>query len=345
MRDAPARAGCPAPEDLTALAHGEGRGETRSVLLRHVLSCPACRAEHAASERMLLALRGLGAARASQAPLGPRPLRSRPLRWAWVPPAVAAAAVALALLAPFESRPRAAMPAPAPERRMATQGNAPSSARTEQNVLALLAAQQPDGRWTAEPGLESRSGDEAATALVLLALLHPGAEALRHGPLASAVATGSRWLVGRAAGLGSSERAGPADVRTRAVVSAALLRAESLTHDPSLKAPARSLLAAVTRDAEGASDHVSRPWLDYALTMAQEAGWAGAERDRRTLAASPRPVEPSPDLRARGSATPTRADGATGTAVGRAIEALRDEPSLKPLGWSRTSFSVSATPR
>lgn len=338
MRDDAVRAGCPAPEELTALAHGEGQGAARSALLRHVMSCATCRADHAAAERMLLALRGLGAARASQAPVGSPPRRPRPLRWAWVPPAVAAAAVALALLGPLNSGPEGTPTTTLPMRSAA--GTPSAIVAQPGNLEALLAAQEPDGYWAAEPGLEGRAGHEAATALVLLGLLHPGAEALRDPALARAVASGSRWLAGRAAGLTLGERASPADVRTRAVVSAALLRTQHLTQDSALRPAARSLLAAVTRDAEASADHVSRPWLDYALATAQEAGWAGAGRDRRTLAAAPRPVEPSPDLDPRASRSVEREAGVAGTPVRWALEALRNEPSL-----SRFALAVSTTSR
>ena len=330
MRE-PRAAACPGPEDLTALAHGEGRGEARSALIRHVLSCPACRREHAASERILLALRGLGAARASHAPEVIAPARARTLGWGWVPPAVAAAAVALALLVPLGSRPAGAARPPPAVRHTATR--APAAALPVEDVGTLLAAQEPDGRWAAEPGLGGRTGDEAATALVLLALLRPGAGALQHEPLARAIATGSRWLAGHAPGLALG--AGPENVRARAVVSAALLRVESLTHDPSLRPAARTLLAAVTRDAEVGADHASRPWLEYALATAGQAGWAGAERDLRSLAAAPRPVEPTPEPGAPDAVRAARAERSPRTPMRLAWATLRDEPRLN-LGasWS-----------
>jgi hypothetical protein len=256
------------------------------------------------------------------------------LRWGWVPPAVAAAAVAFALLVPLGTR------APRPEGSPRVARAVPAAAATPlvppaRNVAALLAAQEPDGRWAADPGLGGRAGDEAATALVLLALLQPGARALEHEPLARATATGSRWLAGRAAGL--SPGAGPKEVRARAVVAAALLRVGSLTRDPALRPVAKDLLAAVTKDAAADADHVSRPWLEHALRAAEQAGWAGAEDERRALAAAPRPVEPSPSVAPRAPARSPAAAASAATPMRLALDTLRDEPALA----SSASFSLA----
>jgi hypothetical protein len=120
------------------------------------------------------------------------------------------------------------------------------------------------------------------------------------------------------------------------VVSAALLRVQSLTHDPDLRPATRTLLAAVTRDAGAGADHASRPWLDYALALAEVAGWSGAERERRTLAATPRPVAPE---RARPpAAAPHRAAAraaSSRTPVDWALATLRSEPLLSPLDLSK----------
>jgi hypothetical protein len=309
---------------MTALVHGEGAHDERAALLRHVLACPVCRPEHAANERMLLALHGLGAARASGAPRAPRVAPPRE-RFAFAAPAVAAAIVLATVFAAFHRTD----PAPTPSREPVPV----AQATLEPASRDLLSSQRPDGRWTAEPGLGGAGGDEAATGLVVLALLRPGREALTDAGVLRAVSAGSRWLGDRASAL--AEGASPADVRTRAVVSAALLRALDLTGDTALRPAARSLLLAVADDAEAsAGDPTSRRWIDYALAQAEQAGWPGAGRDRRRLEASPTTDSPG----ASRGAAPTElaaAAASPGTPVRLALTALRDEPPLRRLAWSR----------
>src|SRR5262245_14518179 len=98
MRERAGQGACPSGEALTALAHGEGAPDERAALLRHLIACPVCRPEHAGAERMLLALRGLGAARASAAPVRASAARAR---FEFVPPVVAAAVVGVAIFAAF----------------------------------------------------------------------------------------------------------------------------------------------------------------------------------------------------------------------------------------------------
>jgi hypothetical protein len=168
---------------------------------------------------------------------------------------------------------------------------------------------------------------------VVLALLRPGREALADAGVLGAVNAGSRWLGGRASTL--AEGAGPADVRTRAVVAAALLRALDLTGDATLRPAARSLLLAVAGDAESAGDPTSRRWIDYALAQAERAGWPGAGRDRRRLEASPSADSPGASRDAP-STELAAAAASPGTPVRLALTALRDEPPLRrDLKWSR----------
>src|SRR5262245_706995 len=109
MRDGGVSHGCPEGEALTALVHGEGTHAERAALLRHVLACPVCRPEHDATERVLLGLRAVGAARASGAPpVAPR-YDAEPARARFLPPLVAAAAIGIVFFAAFHR------PAPAPE--------------------------------------------------------------------------------------------------------------------------------------------------------------------------------------------------------------------------------------
>lgn len=338
MRETALPAACPPGEELTALAHGDVAGAARATLLRHVLGCAPCRAQHHAAQRVLLALRGLGAARAAHAPL-PRPRRrvfGRGLgAVGLVPPLVAAAAVALALIVPLGGR-EGASPPPAPS---AAAPRAPAAAPP-----ALLASQQPDGRWTADPDLAggqgSAGGDETATGLVLLALLQPGADALRQDPVARAVAAASRWLGTRAEALAGSLPSGPDAVRARAVAAAALLKAGQLTRDATLVPALQVLLPALARDASSsAGDHAARPWLDFALAQARESGWRSLDDTRRTLA-SAAPASAPPRERSQAPAR-ERASSAPASPLRLALATLRDEVPVRLLAQGLATFSLA----
>ncbi len=81
------RAGCPAPEALQELADGSGDAPERLVLLQHVATCAACRADFD-----LLRTASQAAAATTVETQAPRATRTRPR---WVPMLAAAAVLAV----------------------------------------------------------------------------------------------------------------------------------------------------------------------------------------------------------------------------------------------------------
>lgn len=339
---------CPAGEDLTALAHGEGTAEERARLLRHVLACPTCREAHAQAQAVLLSLADLGAARATHAP--PRAITPAAGRWGWLlaPPAAAAALVGALLLtsAPVPQAEPAASRAAAP----ASAAPDPASGAAPQPAVGdptgggwtrLLAAQERDGRWAHDAALAAVPGDASATGLALLALLRDGDAALRRPGVDTAVAEGTRWLEAQTDGLTEAAGAGLDHLRTAAVVGSALLRAHALRPDARTQAAIERLLPALTDAVPvGSDDHATRPWLAYAFDLAQAGGWRQAHRAQRALAA--RPPAPAPEgLRAeRGPAEAVEC-----TPLGLALEALREEPPVRTLAMALACRPEPAPPR
>lgn len=337
--------GCPAPEDLTALAHGEGSVEERAALLRHVLACPPCHAEHEAARAMLLRLAALGAARASGADLrasAAGPASAEPLptaaprpRLGWLlgalPPVAAALLVALTLTLP---RPTgdADDGAPPEGTGLAAAGAAPAPLRLAHGprladvvVTQLLAAQAADGRWHADGELSGLPGDACATGVVLLALLRDGAASLERASVEAAVVAATRWLEAESSALCRTGEHGLDRLRAQAVLSAALLRVGELRPDVRTQEALERLLEGLVAGAEeGAADRATRPWLEYALASAETQGWRAAGRARRLLPEAP-----------RGAPRETPEAGAeaprTCTALGLALEALRDAPPVRTL--------------
>src|SRR5438477_3108705 len=179
----------PAP-DLTAFAHGELADWRRAEVSRHLLRCPACRADASGDARVLARLLALGAegdawrgeAVAARAALARR--RRTGLLSAGAGAAAAAVLIAgfAALRAqgtgPAEGRAVASLAGPA----LSARAKAPPATPLSADESALLASQAPDGRWAGG----AAGGDEAATGLALLALVAGRREEIRGGAVGRA---------------------------------------------------------------------------------------------------------------------------------------------------------------
>jgi hypothetical protein len=243
----PPLGGCPAPEDLTALAHGELDGAERETLSRHVLACAGCRAEYGASRRLLRGLLELG-----EGWRGLVPARSG----AWRPVALGAGLAAAFLVAFL-------LPLPG--------GARVDSTASAEEVATLLETQRPDGSWPADSRMGGPDRDESATALALLALLPSDAEALRDGPVARAVAEGSRWLLDRQRSRAPAASSALAD---DAVSTLALLGLYDVTRDAGLRSALdRSVRRLARADASALRDPAVLPWVERALARARALGW------------------------------------------------------------------------
>ncbi len=333
---------CPPPEDLTALAHGEGSAEERARLLRHLLGCPPCHALHGAALAVLGALADAGAARATRAPWpGPAAQGASRAAWGWslLPPAAAAAVVAGLLLLPAAAPaapardPAGAVPRPPAESASGPGAPAgtgaaavqPEGGLSEEARLRLLAGQAGDGRWPALGAGPGPGGEASATALALLALLKAGPPTAGDPATLVAVSAALRWLEAEAPALARRAPTGLDHVRAAALATTALLRAQRVQPDARTEAGLGLLLPALAAAVPaGAADHATRPWLEQALALAEQQGSRPAARAHRVLAAVPAP--PSPDA-PRPRPPPTH----DCTAVDLALEALREEPPVRLL--------------
>jgi hypothetical protein len=305
---------CPAPEDLTAHAHGEGGAAQRAAFARHLLACADCRARHDDDARLLLDLKALGAARASVAPL---PVAPRPGRAAWLafaPPAAAALLIATALLLPGREPDVPAAPAVGP-----------LSPRLER----LIAAQASDGHWEAEQGPVGTVA-EAATGLVLLALQRETEGGSRSPALTESRGRAGRWLAEQVLDPAGARRLAEAGTAAQAVALAALTEEVGGPLGVNARLACEVLLDGLGRAAE--SPFVlaaARPWLDYALARAEARSLAGARETRRTLA-----LAREPDRFGRPASPLPRPSGLVVedcTPLRLALEALRDEAPVRAL--------------
>jgi hypothetical protein len=308
------------PADLTAFSHGEFPEWRRAEVSRHLLRCPACRAEAEGARDVLGRLASLGAAgdawRDDLAAAGAalRLLRRRS-GLAVGAGAAAAAVLAAGLLfvrAPerpvptahtagthtagartssADASPAAGEAAAVPARPGVRVPRAPDDAGLSPDEKRLLATQRPDGRWRADEGAEVAASDEAATGLSLLALAARRPDALREGPVARAAASAVSWLLGRRrAESGALALAGPEDahVRDRAISTAALLEVWSATREPGLYPAVDAAVRDVARRAPQALADVDARWSRAALARAQTLGWDHLEAPLRRIPAVPR---------------------------------------------------------
>lgn len=315
---------CPAGEDLSAYALGEGSPAGRAGLARHLLACTACRAACEDDQRLVLGLRALGAARSLPAQAPPAPVRAR--RWlAWAPPLAASLLVGLALLLPSDGEERGAPPAPGPAQALAS--DLPAHAQH------LLATQRADGSWPGEAGADERT----ATALALLALdtlPQAAAPGSGPGPLGAARARGLRLLASSVGPVGQGARREAA--AAQALLLSALCGPGAGQLEPLARPAAESLLHALLRRAQdGMLDASSLPWVAYALARAEgcdlpAAGRLRASLPREALAAAADPGGPPGllgPLHGRGGAS----EGVPCTPLRTALEVLHDAPPLRGL--------------
>jgi hypothetical protein len=351
MRSPRSASRCPDGEALTAHAHGEGDVATRAAMARHLLSCPACHAQHDQDAELFVGLAALGATRsavpsaaAATARTAEHSLETRSLeahgpgtrRWtAWLPPVAAAVLVGAALL----------LPSGGDDERLAVEPSAPRIAPSASyaRVGSMLEAQAPDGHWAAEAG-PLGSQPCAATAVVLLALLHEregGGAALSSDPsLTASLERGAGYLLARLERPDATLHALP--TAERAVLLAALARTSLAAPSARLTAAARTLVDDMRqRLALAPPDASSVPWLDYALEAAVLARVPGAEAVREGLDGADQ------DAAWRTAPQPARfptldtSDAPACTPVRSALEVLRDEPPLRLLALGPTCRSVA----
>lgn len=262
-----------APDDLTAFAHGEFTEWRRAEISRHVLACESCRETLKDSRDVLGRLAEVGRfgienLRADVA--ARRPLwRSRALKKLTTAASIAAVVALGVVLAP----PRG--PSAAPE--SPTTGTTATAAELPltPEQTALVALQQPDGRWAAETALGGARRDDAATGLALLALMPRDAEGLKSGPAARAVGEGMRWLASRPRG------------PDHAVATCALLEAFALTGDAKVKSTLdraiRRLAASVADTDDRAPPDPVLGWTLKALERARSLGWRHIDEPIRRI--------------------------------------------------------------
>jgi hypothetical protein len=244
---------------VTAYAHGEMRGTERRRARAHVEGCPACAAEVREAARLLGALRTMDPRRTLLARLSP---------------SLALAAAGLALL--LGAEPRLVAP--------------PQSSADA--VVALLAAQAPDGRWPAHgapPGRETSS-----TAAAVIALLQEGGtdgSGARDEVRARALADGARWLLAH----GAAEADG--GWRDEALALAALVEVcrAGTVHETAQVEVGRRLRALARALPSEPPGSPARAWGRRALQRARPLGIAGVSPALARLDATERhaarPVE------------------------------------------------------
>jgi hypothetical protein len=289
-------------EDLTAFAHGELSDAARASVSAHLLRCARCRAEVDGARSLLLRLRGLSL---DAAPVASSPWRGSRGR------AVAAAAFVGLVAATWALAPgRTPRTRPTPGPVVAVAPPAPPL-----DLAPLLAAQRPDGRWTAGGGEEAR--DEAATALALLAMAPNAKGRNERGDVARALASGTRWLLARQR---SDGRVGPArpGSEDHAIATSALLALGEATGDGRVRSAADRAVRRLVRDesdADGPGSTSALRWSAHALSLARSLGRSRVDEplravEDRLVARGERPEDAAP-VAGTEAWTEGRTDGAS----------------------------------
>lgn len=293
---------CVSPADRTWFALGrssddpsldDANAARRAEISRHLLRCPACRADVDSISFLGSRLSSFGSGGDWEADVGAALAaergRLRVRRRAAFAGFAAAASIVAALWvgvgrgerSPESDAGPVADSIASPEATatiVASGAPAPATMGTPVERARLLAAQGDDGRFSAAANVGGARHDEAATGLAILALIGESRTVPSDPATARAIAAAIRWLRTRQ---GASGRFGPeatSHVRDQAIATAALLEVSIATGDPELRASAdrgvRALRVDVRTRPEDGGD-----WARYALTRARDVA-TGHSRDR-----------------------------------------------------------------
>lgn len=258
---------CISAADRTAFALGHFLDEAdearRAAISRHLLRCPACRAEVDAISMLGSRLSTFGSGGDWEADLGAALAaergRGRVRRRAALSGVAAAAGVVVALAVGLgrDARSPASDAGPVVDstaRASTAAPRAPYPLGTALSVGKLLAAQAADGRFPAAAHVGGPLHDEAATGLAVLALVGEGRGLAGDAEATRAVAAAIRWLRMREGGSGRFVPDSASHVRDQAIATAALLEVGAVTGDAATRSSAERAVRVLRADLPDSAD-------------------------------------------------------------------------------------------